>query len=300
MTKISLSSSSHLSSNHVEALPSGAIVDEYIIERVIAQGGFSTVYLARQLKDQQQVAIKEYKPKHLTKRDGYAVMPINSASANLFQRGRQLFMKEATLLTTIKHPNIVSVLNFFLCNNTAYLVMNYDYGITLGSWLKDSKNVVTTEFLLDIFQPVMRCIKNMHHRGLLHLDIKPDNILLRPSYNPLILDFGSALSYKDQQHLNSHSMTKGYAAPEQHDKTKKLGPWSDCYAIGASMRACLDKNTPVASSDQAAIQKRESAHTLYKKQIDEKILYAIDWAMQFSPSKRPQTIDDLLNATNYR
>ncbi|MBV1875300.1 MAG: serine/threonine protein kinase [Cycloclasticus sp.] len=300
MTKNSLSPSSLVSSCHAEALPSGTIVDEYIIERVIAQGGFSTVYLARQLNDQQQVAIKEYKPEHLTKRDGYAVIPIDPASANLFQRGRQLFMKEATLLTTIKHPNIVSVLNFFLCNNTAYLVMNYDYGITLGNWLKNSNNVVTTEFLLDVFQPVMRCIKNMHHRGLLHLDIKPDNILLRPPYNPLILDFGSALSYKNKQNLSSHSMTKGYAAPEQHNKTNTLGPWSDCYAIGASMRTCLDRTAPIASSDQAAIEKRASAHQLYKKKVDEKILYAIDWAMQISPSKRPQTIDDLLNATNYR
>lgn len=300
MTKISPSSRSHLRSINSEAIPSGSVVGEYIIERVLAQGGFSTVYLARQLKDQQQVAIKEYKPEHLSKRDGGTVIPIDTASANLFQRGRQLFMKEAMLLTTLKHPNIVSVLNFFLSNNTAYLVMNYDYGITLGNWLKNPENMVSTEFLLDVFQPVMRCIMNMHHRGLLHLDIKPDNILLRPSYNPLILDFGSALPYKDQQNLSSHSMTKGYAAPEQYDKSKQLGPWSDCYSIGASMRACLDRTEPAVSPDQQAVEKRLSAHFLYKKQIDEKILYAIDWAMQVSPSKRPQTIDDLLNATYYR
>jgi serine/threonine protein kinase len=300
MTKNTFSLPAHATTNHTETLPSGTVVDEYIIERVIAQGGFSTVYLARQLKDQQQVAIKEYKPKHLTRRDGNAVMPIDSAALNLFQRGRQLFMKEATLLTTIKHPNIVSVLNFFFCNNTAYLVMNYDYGITLGNWLKDSTNIATTEFLLDVFLPVMRCIKNMHHRGLLHLDIKPDNILLRPSCNPLILDFGSALSYKNQQQLNSHSMTKGYAAPEQHEQSKTLGPWSDCYAIGASMRTCLDRTAPISSSDVVAIEKMQSAHRLYKKQINENILYAIDWAMQVSPSKRPQSIDDLLNIINYR
>ncbi|ORU92521.1 MAG: protein kinase [Cycloclasticus sp. symbiont of Bathymodiolus heckerae] len=300
MTKNSLSPTTSIPANNLQALPSGTVVDDYIIERVLAQGGFSTVYLARQTKDQQQVAIKEYKPDHLTKRDGAQVTPIDPDAAALFQRGRHLFMKEATLLTTIKHPNIVSVINFFLCNNTAYLVMNFDYGITLGNWLKDTENTITSEFLLDVFQPVMRCIKNMHHRGLLHLDIKPDNILLRPSYNPLILDFGSTLSYTDKQNLSSHSMTKGFAAPEQYDKSHALGPWSDCYTIGASMLACLDRATPPASNDQAAIENKASAHLLYKNNIDEKILYAIDWAMQLSPAKRPQTIDDLLNAINYR
>ncbi len=300
MIKNSLSSSARITTTDSQSLSSGLVVDDYIIERVIAQGGFSTVYLARQLKDQQQVAIKEYKPERLTKRDGLNVVPIDATSAKLFQRGRQLFLNEATLLTTIKHPNIVSVLNFFLSNNTAYLVMNYDYGHTLGNWLKNSDHLVTTEFLLAVFQPVMRCIKNMHHRGLLHLDIKPDNILLRPPNNPLILDFGSALSYKNLQNPSSHSMTKGYASPEQHDKHYKLGPWSDCYAIGASMRACLDRSPPILSTDITALSDRPSTHQLYKKRIDAKILYAIDWAMQTSPAKRPQTVDDLLNATHYR
>ncbi|MGB1541762.1 MAG: protein kinase domain-containing protein [Cycloclasticus sp.] len=140
MTKISPSPQSHLVAGNTNALSSGSVIDEYIIERVLAKGGFSTVYLARQLKDQQQVAIKEYNPKHLVEREGNTIIPIDPASAKLFQRGRELFLKEAILLTTLKHPNIVRVINFFLCNNTTYLVMNYDYGITLGNWLKNPEN----------------------------------------------------------------------------------------------------------------------------------------------------------------
>ncbi|MEH6502260.1 MAG: serine/threonine-protein kinase [Cycloclasticus sp.] len=281
------------------ALPSGTIIDDYIIERVLAQGGFSTVYLARQIKDQQQVAIKEYKPDRLTSRQGDRVKPVDQASAILFQRGRALFMEEAKLLSTLKHPNIVRVLSFFLANDTAYLVMNFDYGTTLGNWLKKSDNLVDDPFLLDVFQPVMRCIKNMHHRGLLHLDIKPDNILLRPSNNPLILDFGSALAYKNKQSLSSHSMTKGYAAPEQHHKQHELGPWSDIYAIGASMRSCLDRTAPTASIELELKNELQAAHQRYKKTINPKILHAIDWAMQIDPSKRPQTMDELINSINY-
>lgn len=265
----------------------------------MAQGGFSTVYLARQIKDQQQVAIKEYHPAKLTKREGLKLVPIDPVSTSSFLRGRALFMEEAKLLTTIKHPNIVSVLNFFLANDTAYLVMNYDYGNTLAHTLKDPNNTVDSKFLLEVFLPVMRCVKSMHHRGLLHLDIKPDNILLRPSNNPLILDFGSALSFKKPQQLVSHSLTKGFAAPEQHDKLNKIGPWSDIYAIGASMRACLDRKTPPVSIDTQAISKLQAAHELNHPGVHEKILYAIDWAMKVKPAQRPQTIDDFLNAMSY-
>jgi serine/threonine protein kinase len=275
------------------------VIDNYIIERTLAQGGFSTVYLARQIEDQQQVAIKEYNPKHLTKRDGFCIKPIGEESTDLFQRGRTLFMEEAKLLTTLNHPNIVSVLSFFLANGTAYIVMDFDYGKTLAHWLKAPKNTVTTEFLLDVFRPIMRCITNMHHRGLLHLDIKPDNILLRPSNNPLILDFGSALPYKNQPQTNAHSLTNGYAAPEQHHKQEPLGPWSDVYAIGATMRTCLDKAVPPSSNDLSALKKLQPAHELYKENIHSKVLHAIDWSMQVEPSKRPQTMDDFLNAINY-
>lgn len=282
-----------------QALASGTVVDEYIIERVLAKGGFSTVYLARQINDQQQVAIKEYMPEGLTTRCGLELTPNSSEQTRAFQHGRRLFLDEAKLLSGLKHPNIVSVLNFFIANNTAYLVMNFDYGTTLANWLKKTEHIADTRFLLDVFQPVMRCIKNMHHRGLLHLDIKPDNILLRPSNNPLILDFGSALPYKKQQQCNSHSLTKGYAAPEQHHKQHPLGPWSDIYAIGASMRNCLDKTLPSLSTDQALIAERSTAHALYKNKVNVKVLHAIDWATQTEPAKRPQTIEELLNAISY-
>ncbi len=207
-------------------------------------------------------------------------------------------MEEASLLSSLKHPNIVSVLSFFLANNTAYIVMNFDYGTTLGKWLKNKNNIVTSEFLIDTFQPILNCLKNMHHQGVLHLDIKPDNILLRPSNTPLILDFGSALLYKKQQQ-HSHSMTAGYAAPEQHSNTQPLGPWSDIYAVGASMRTCLDKSQPPASCDTEKIAQLTPSHSLYKKTITHKLLHAIDWAMQTNPAKRPQTIDDFLNVINY-
>lgn len=281
-----------------EALPSGALLDQYIIERVIAHGGFSTVYIARQLADQQQVIIKEYKPASITRRIGHNVEPISDQAKSKFQRGRTLFLEEARLLSSLKHPNIVNVLNFFLANETAYLVMNYDYGSTLGVWLKKQDNITDDAFLLDIFPAVLRCIKNMHHRGLLHLDIKPDNILLRPQNNPLILDFGAAMPFKNNSVHPANTITKGYSAPELCNSESTLGPWSDVYAIGATMRACLDKKAP--PTDILDPQNEfPLAAAKYKNKIHPSLLKAIDWAMQHEPKKRPQSVDDLLRTLAY-
>ena len=177
--------------------------------------------------------------------------------------------------------------------------MNYDYGETLGSKLKEPAVTIDSEFLLNVFPPIMRCIKNMHNRNLLHLDIKPDNILLRPQNNPLILDFGSAMPYKKELPNSSHSMTTGFAAPEQHHKQTNVGPWSDIYAIGATMRACLDKKSPPNSTNKEQLLKLKPAFELYNQHIDERILHAIDWAMQTEPAKRPQSIEEFLRALHY-
>jgi len=278
------------------ALPSEVIVDQYIIERVIAQGGFSTVYLARQINDQQQVVIKEYQPASLTKRVGANVVALNDESKPAFQHGLKLFIEEAKLLATLKHPNIVNVQSFFLANKTAYLVMNHEYGFTLGHWLRNTKEAASDDFLLTIFPAVMRCIKNMHHRGFLHLDIKPDNILLRPEDNPLILDFGAAMPFKKPSDRPPQMFTRGYSAPEQHSSTSsQLGPWSDIYSIAVSMRACLDKQDPLTPPITPTIPSTKQ----YRKKNNQKILQAIDWGMQENPKKRPQSMDEFIRALQY-
>ena len=109
-------------------LQSGTIIDQYMIERELAHGGFSSVYLARQLTDQVQVAIKEYLPRKLAHRTwNNAVVANSKETKTLFMRGRALFFEEAKVLANLKHKNIVEVINFFQANSTVYMVMNYDY-----------------------------------------------------------------------------------------------------------------------------------------------------------------------------
>jgi serine/threonine protein kinase len=158
-------------------LPSGTILDQYIVERALANGGFSLVYLARQLRDQTQVAIKEYLPKrlaHRTRRNH--VVPADKKRINSFQRGRRLFIEEAKILSNIKHDNIVQVLNYFTANSTSYLVMSFDYGKTLSQYLRAHKKPVDEHFINRIFPVLLGGVQSIHENNLLHLDIKPENI----------------------------------------------------------------------------------------------------------------------------
>ena len=131
----------------------------------------------------------------------------------------------------------------------------------------------------------------------MHLDIKPANILIRPDHNPLLLDFGAVQSYpKGEEKQRSKVITKGFSPIEQCEGKGALGPWTDIYAVGASMRACLDGKIPVTAPDRAKKETLIPAVKAYKRKYPEYLLKAIDWAMQIDPEKRPQSAKQLQKA----
>lgn len=279
-------------------LQSGTIIDQYIIERELAHGGFSSVYLARQLSDQIQVAIKEYLPRKLAHRTwNNVVVPNDEEAKVLFMRGRSLFFEEAKVLAMLKHHNIVDVINFFQANDTVYMVMAYDYGITLDKILRKKSLPITESFLLTVFNALLTGIGVVHDKGLIHLDIKPANILIRQDNDPLLLDFGAIRKITaSPQHKRAKVLTNGYSPIEQYDSHGELGPWSDIYAVGASMRACLDFKIPISSPDRVKQDDLLPAVKVYKRRFPEYLLKAIDWAMAVYPEKRPQSVAALQKA----
>jgi serine/threonine protein kinase len=279
-------------------LQAGTIIDQYIIERELAHGGFSSVYLARQLQDQVQVAIKEYLPRKFAHRTWNNLVVANSEeTAQLFKRGRVLFFEEAKVLSKLKHPNIVEVIGFFKANSTVYMVMTYDYGVTLDKLLKNKMLSVSEDFFLTLFNSLLAGVGYIHSENFIHLDIKPSNILVRPGHDALLLDFGAIQSFP-KSHLGKQSkvLTKGYSPIEQHDLSAQLGPWTDIYAIGASMRTCLENKAPVPARDRAQQDTLVPAVKAFKRQFPEHLLKAIDWAMAVQPENRPQSVAELLKA----
>lgn len=276
-------------------LQTGTIIDQYMIERELAHGGFSSVYLARQLSDQVQVAIKEYLPRKLAHRTWNNVVVANNADTQqLFVRGRALFVEEAKVLAKLKHHNIVEVINFFHANETVYMVMTYDYGLTLDKVLTRRALKVTEDFLITVFSQLLTGLSVIHDHGILHLDLKPANMLIRADNDPLILDFGAIRRFPgDKQNQRAKVLTAGFSPIEQYDFKSTLGPWTDIYAVGATMRACLDAQIPPSAPDRVKQDMLPPAVKAYKGRFPEYLLNAIDWAMSPFPENRPQNVQAL-------
>ena len=278
-------------------LQSGTIIDQYMIERELAHGGFSSVYLARQLADQVQVAIKEYLPRRLAHRTwNNVVIPNSDKTKTLFIRGRALFFEEAKVLAKLKHHNIVDVINFFQANDTVYMVLNYDYGITLDKIIKNKSLEMTEQFLITVFNQLLTGIGVIHKQNMIHLDIKLGNILIRPDNDPLLLDFGAIQTFPKPERHQAKVLTEGFSPVEQYLSNGKLGPWSDIYALGASMRNCLDGKIPVPAPTRVSNETLIPSVKVYKRKYPEYLLQAIDWAMEIKPEKRPQSVEELQQA----
>lgn len=281
-------------------LQSGTIIDQYMIERELAHGGFSSVYLARQLEDQVQVAIKEYLPRKLAHRTwNNVVVPNSEEMLPMFMRGRALFFEEAKVLASLKHHNIVEVINFFQANETVYMVMTYDYGLCLDKILHRKIIPITESFLTRVFGLLLKGIEVIHAHQLVHLDIKPANILIRADNDPLLLDFGAIRKFPS--HPTNHRakvLTNGFSPIEQYDNRGRLGPWTDIYAVGATMRACMDLKIPPASTDRINQDTLPLAAKTYKRKYPEYLLHAVDWAMAIHPEQRPQSVAELARALN--
>lgn len=283
------------------SLSPGTRLENYIISRKLGGGGFSIVYLAEEAESGEQVAIKEYMPLKLAYRgeDGCTIHTSDDKTAEQFAHGRRMFFQEANALAAIKHPNIINVVNFFRANGTVYMVMEFVKGINLQDYIKRHKGGLSEKFIYHVFLPLLDGLKLLHAKGLLHMDIKPGNIHLRPGGNPVLLDFGAVHQMKQsRKYQPGQVLTLGFSPVEQSMAGGYVGPWTDIYAIGATMRACLEGQAPPPAEGRRLDDTMKPALELFKKSYSTKLLKAIDWAMEVDPMYRPQSVDELLEAMN--
>lgn len=278
-------------------MPTGTEIDCYLIMKLVASGGFSLIYLAEDVDTQDEVIIKEFLPKKLSRRgENNRVEVINPKQADNYNRSLRLFYQEVKVLASLRHPHIVQVRGFFLDNNTGYLVMDHERGKNLASYIKKRSGGLSTRFIMTIFPPILDALSLIHSKNLLHLDIKPSNIHLRTGGNPLLLDFGAVHDIQEKKSRNGRVVTTGFSPVEQYYQSGNVGPWSDVYAIGASMRACLDGKAPPSAIERHAKDKLRPASRIYRRRYPSYILEAIDWAMEIDYKHRPQNAGELLAA----
>lgn len=280
-------------------LAPGTQLEEYVIDEKLGGGGFSIVYLARHKEINEPVVIKEYMPRKLAYRgeDGHTIFTNDEKAAEQFAHGRRLFFQEANTLAALKHPNIVNVINFFRANSTVYMVMEYQKGVNLQEYIKRHKGGLSEAFLYHVFLPLLDGLKLIHSKGLLHLDIKPGNVHLRAGGNPLLLDFGAVHEMQQsRQYQPGQVLTLGFCPIEQSMAGGYVGPWTDIYAIGATMRACIEGIAPPPAEERRMQDTMKPALEVFRKNYSERILKAIDWSMEVDPMYRPQSVDELLEA----
>ncbi len=277
------------------ALPEGYLLHHYRLAKVLGVGGFSIVYLAYDTHKQTRVVIKEYLPSNqATRRDGTTVEALTEESGSTFRHGIKRFFEEAAALAKIKHPNIVHVTDFFRENNTVYMVMRYESGKDLRSYIKRHKRM-SEKFIRTVFPELLEGLKALHTHGLLHLDIKPANIYLRPGGHPMLLDFGAAQAALAEKKRGTQTLTQGFAPPEQHAQGH-IGPWTDLYALGASMWACMSGKAPPPSPERAKDDALKPATKQFARHYSKPLLELVDWCLHLNQLERPQSADELLTA----
>jgi serine/threonine protein kinase len=283
--------------NH--ALPAGFQLEEYRIERQLSLGGFSIVYLATDSAGK-SVAIKEYLPNSLALRGEGEIKPVITAEhMAAFRYGLKCFFEEGRALARLAHPNVIRVLNFFRANDTVYIVMQYESGLTLQEYVQKNKDTISESFLRNVFSTLLNGLREVHARKLLHLDLKPSNIYLRSDLTPLLIDFGAARqTLSIDTPILKPMYTPGFASPEHYQQRELLGPWSDIYSIGASIYACLAGGAPQAADKRLKKDLLIPAMVRWENKYSDQFLETIDWCLCLNHLYRPQSVFALQKALN--
>lgn len=234
------------------SLPNGFDLNGYLVAEVLGQGGFGITYKARDPRLDRLVVVKEYMPQSLVQRQSDQTLALKIGSpAESFRSGLESFLKEAQTLARFQHANIVPILDFFEANGTAYLVMPFIEGESLEDRLKRLPGGRMSEEEVEKWlRPLLDGLQALHAQGVLHRDLKPDNIIITHNGEPRLIDFGAARNALGH-HGRSLSivLTPGYAPPEQYSRlASNQGPWTDLYALGAVVYRALTGREPEDST----------------------------------------------------
>jgi serine/threonine protein kinase len=285
-------------------LPPDAVIGGYRIVRKVAAGGFGVVYLATD-PEGQQVAIKEYLPSSLVSRAPGALLPeVPPEKLSLYRLGLKSFFEEGRALAQISHPSVVSVMNFFRENETVYMVMNYLEGASLQDFIitaRDQKKakVFRESTIRSLFDEILRGLRIVHQHKMLHLDIKPANIFITDDNRAVLIDFGAAREVLSKEGNFIRPMyTPGFAAPEMYRRDTTMGPWTDIYAIGACIYACMQGYPPNEAPQRQDKDRIAIALTRLRGVYSDNLIEVVEWCMALDPLSRPQSVFALQKEMN--
>ena len=271
------------------------LIGRYTVEGVLGQGGFGITYLGMDELHKKKVAIKEFFPQGIVTRnieyEDTVTVTLVGEKEN-YDKGKERFLKEAqTMAMFSKDKGIVKALDFFEINNTAYIVMEYLEGVTLKQYLRENKRI-DAEDLVELLVPLIESLDEIHSQGLIHRDISPDNIMVLPDGRIKLMDFGAARDYTEFGEKSLSIVLKpGYAPPEQYQTHGVQGPWTDIYALCATMYKCITGENPPDAIDRLVddhLKKISAFGITVSPQIEEAIIKG----MSVAAKDRYQNVGD--------
>ena len=248
-------------------------------------------YLARDVSLDAWRAVKEYLPRGcgIRRRDGI-VGPRSEADAEDYQWGRAQFLEEARRLALFDHRYIVRVYRVFEARGTAYLVMEYVNGRSLKAEIEIG-GVLSDAVVRTILLAITESLAAVHNAGLLHRDIKPDNVMLRPDGTPVLIDFGAARQMMRKSRSLRAVVSDGYAPIEQYSEhPEKQGPWTDIYALGAVAYVALTGQVPAKAPDRLRADPLPPVGDAASRPVDAGLAAAVDASLAVDEPARPQSI----------
>lgn len=286
--------------NNQNMLQVGTILHgTYKIESYLSSGGFGNTYLAKNIEFDETYAIKEFFVKGVCQRDvnSTTISVSNAENTNSFEQQREKFKKEARRLRSLSNPHIVKVYDLFEENGTAYYVMDYVDGENLSARLKRTHAPLAESEVRNYLNQILDGLEAIHNKGMFHLDIKPANIMVDSHDVAKLIDFGAS---KQQSTVGGATMstgisyTNGYAPSEQMAQSyDKFGPWTDFYALGATMYKLLTNQDPPSVSDLSEDETEDKHLALPMPNVSEEMKKLVVWMMQEKRLKRPKNVGEI-------
>ncbi|MDL2218583.1 serine/threonine protein kinase [Christensenellaceae bacterium OttesenSCG-928-M15] len=269
---------------------------KYLVGKVLGEGGFGITYLGWDINLEIKVAIKEYYPLGAVTRNTTIDDNVSALKGNteqVFQTGRERFVEEARRLAKFYNlPGIVSVKDFFLENGTAYIVMEFVEGANFRDHLEARGGRIQEEEALALFKPLITSLAKVHQTGMIHRDISPDNIMITPEGEIRLIDFGAARDFNDENKSLSVMLKPGYAPEEQYRSRGKQGPYTDIYALCATMYRAIEGEKPPEAMERVL----EDTLTGFSAPISNNTASAILKGLAVRQENRFQTLDELYKA----
>ena len=271
----------------------------YKIESYLSSGGFGNTYLAKNIEFDETYAIKEFFVKGVCQRDvnSTTISVSNAENTNSFEQQREKFKKEARRLRSLSNPHIVKVYDLFEENGTAYYVMDYVDGENLSARLKRTNAPLAESEVRNYLNQILDGLEAIHNEGMFRLDIKPANIMVDSHDVVKLIDFGAS---KQQSTVGGATMstgisyTNGYAPSEQMAQSyDKFGPWTDFYALGATMYKLLTNQDPPSVSDLSEDETEDKHLALPMPNVSGEMKKLVVWMMQEKRLKRPKNVGEI-------